>query len=38
MMGVKQDDQLKNDWIKPLFTDMIYKQQWAELENSLKEK
>lgn len=38
MMEVKQDDQLKNDWIKPLFTDMSYDKQWEELVNSLKEK
>jgi hypothetical protein len=37
-MEVKQDDQLKNDWIKPLFTDMSYDKQWEELVNSLKEK
>jgi len=38
MMEIKHGDQLKNDWIQPLFTDMSYEKQWAELENLLKEK
>jgi hypothetical protein len=35
MMEVKHNDQLKKDWIKPLFTDMDYKNQWAELTKQL---
>jgi hypothetical protein len=38
MMEIKHGDQLKNDWIQPLFTDISYDKQWAELENLLKEK
>jgi hypothetical protein len=38
MKEIKHGDQLKNDWIQPLFTDMSYEKQWAELENLLKEK
>ncbi len=35
MMEVKHNDQFKKDWIKPLFTDMDYKNQWAELTKQL---
>lgn len=38
MMEVKHDDQLKNNWIKPLFTDMSYDQQWNQLMKLLKQK
>jgi hypothetical protein len=38
MMEIKHGDQLINDWFQPLFTDISYDKQWAELENLLKEK
>lgn len=38
MIEVKSENQEKNPWIQPLFTDMSYEKQWAELENLLKEK
>jgi hypothetical protein len=32
MMEIKHGDQLKNDWIQPLFTDMSYDKQWEQLK------
>jgi hypothetical protein len=31
MMEIKHGDQLKNDWIQPLYTDMLYEKQWEAL-------
>jgi hypothetical protein len=38
MMEVKSENQTKNTWIQPLFTDMSYDKQWEQLERLLKEK
>jgi hypothetical protein len=35
MMEIKHGDQLKNDWIQPLFTDMSYEKQWEALKIEL---
>jgi hypothetical protein len=35
IMEIKHGDQLKNDWIQPLFTDMSFEKQWEALKMEL---